>query len=314
MNAKIENRLSMYRTVVSVCDKASAEIQTVPALWTNYQEFSNLVTELDDLIQLQMKQIGGITVDKQESRDALVTLMLNVSVIIKAYAADTGNAELYAAAHYTPSKLRRMRDEAMYQAAEIIYDLTDENAAELPPYGYTPVMLTDLADAIADYKDRVEDPDEARKMRKVYTKAIKNLDKRIRKMLSRRIDNGMKALGITEPMISEKYQSARVIYDYSSGRKREQIEESLAKSAFMGVVTDGEGLSVADAIVRIEGTTTNTLTDSDGEYLLEVPAGTWNIIVSKDGYTEVRDNTVEILAGETLEKDFTLESTASDAA
>lgn len=314
MNAKIENRLSMYRTVVSVCDKASAEIQTVPALWTNYQDFRNLVTELDEMIQLQMKNIGGITVDKQESRDALVTLMLNVSVIIKAYAADTGDSELYAAAHYTPSQLRRMRDEAMYLASEIIHDLTDANAANLPPYGYVPAMLTDLAAAIADYKDRIEDPDEARKMRKVYTRNIRRIDKRIRRMLARRIDNGMKALGITEPMIAEKYQSARVIYDYSSGRKKEQIEEGLAKAAFSGVVTDGDGLAVVDAIVRIDGTTINTLTDSDGEYLLEVPAGTFNIIVSKDGYSEVRDNDVEILAGETLEKDFTIELAASDAA
>lgn len=314
MNAKIENRLSMYRTVISVCDKVTAEIQTVPALWTNYQEFRDLVSELDDIVQLQMKQIGGITVDKQESRDALVNLMQNVSVIIKAYAANTGNAELYTAAHYTPSSLLRIRDEALYEAAEILHDLADANAAELPPYGYVPAMLTDLADAITDYKDRVEDPDEARKMRKVYTKNINDLDKRIRKMLNRRIDNGMKALGITEPLIAQKYQSARVIYDYSSGRKKEQIEDTVAKAAFTGVVTDGEGLAVADALVRIENTTINAYTDDDGEYLLEVPAGKWNIIVSKEGYDEVRDNNVKIEAGESLDKDFTINITAGDTA
>ena len=310
MNAKIENRLSMYRTVISVCDKVTAKIQTVPALWTNYQEFRDLVSELDEIVQLQMIQIGGITVDKQESRDALITIMQNVSVIIKAYAANVGNSELYTAAHYTPSSLLRMRDEAVYEAAEILYDLTDVNAAELPPYGYTPALLTELADAITDYKDRVEDPDEARKMRKVFTKNITDLDKRIRKTLERRIDNGMKALGITEPLIAQKYKSARVIYDYS-GRKKEQIEESTATAAFTGVVTDAEGLGVADALVRIENTTINTYTDDDGEFLLEVPAGKWNIIVSKEGYTEVRDNNVKIDAGESLDKDFTINTTES---
>jgi uncharacterized membrane protein len=82
----------------------------------------------------------------------------------------------------------------------------------------------------------------------------------------------------------------------------------------MGVVTDGDGLPVEDAIVRIEGTTLNTYTDADGEYMIEVPEGTHNIVVWKDGFVEARDNDVDIGGGESVEVDFVLDTSGSAAA
>jgi len=311
MNSKIENRLSMYRTVESVCDKVGTQIQTVPALWTNYQLFKTTIVELDDMVQLQIKKIKGITADKNTSREKLIELMQNISVVVKAYAAEIGNSELYNAVHYSPSSLRRMRDETLYEAANIVRTLADANVAELPPYGFIPSVLVDLGAAIDDYKDKIEDPDEARKMRKVYTRAINDIDKRLRKLLYERIDNGISALGVTNPLIAKRYKSARVIYDYSSGKKKAVVENELI-AMLSGTITDTEGLPVSDVTVRIDTTTINTLTDADGEYLLEVPAGTYNLIVSMEGYNETRENNLKIASGDDLVKDFTIEASATE--
>jgi hypothetical protein len=151
-------------------------------------------------------------------------------------------------------------------------------------------------------------------MRKVYTEKIKIIDKAISTMLAQKVDHGIEMLGIAHPMITDKFKSARVIYDYS-GRRKEHIELSVVRNGvFMGVVTDGDGLPVEDAIVRIEGTTLNTYTDADGEYMIEVPEGTHNIVVWKDGFVEARDNDVDIGGGESVEVDFVLDTSGSAAA
>lgn len=307
MNSKIENRLSMYRTVISVCDKAAPQIQTVAALWTNYQAFKSLVDEFDALIQLQIKKTKGIAADKNDAREKLIELIQHIAAVVKSYAAESGNSELYAAVHYSPSSLRKMRDELLYEAANVVRTLADQNAAELPPHGFIPSVLADLVTAIDEYKDKIEDPDEARKMRKVYTREIKALDFRLRKLLNERIDNGVRALGVTQPMIAKRYAAARVIYDYSSGRKKE-ISESDLPATLSGTITDGDGMPVPDVLIRIEGTTINTQTDEEGEYLIEVTPGVHNIIATMSGYNEARENNINFAAGDDIVKDFILSS------
>jgi hypothetical protein len=193
----------------------------------------------------------------------------------------------------------------MYEVAVILYGLVELHAAELPQYGYTPAMLSELSDAIADYKDRVEAPTEARKMRKVYTKKISMIDKDIRVILKTSIDNSMVILGYSKPLIEEKYKSARRIYNYR-GRNKDGIEEADTNAVIMGEVYDMASLPLADALVRIENSTVHTYTDNDGVFLLEVPAGRHNIVVTKEGYAGVRENNVVVDAGESLERGFVL--------
>lgn len=312
MKKQIENRLGMYRTVITYCEKVTTEMQSIPALWNNYQTFKTKVEELDDMIQLQMKQLKGIAEDKRESRERMMYLLIKVSATLKGYTGEIGDMELYRAAHYSLSSLRKMRDDAVYEAASIVYDLADAESANLGPYGFTAALLTDFGDAIADYKRKVSEPEEAIKMRKFYTRSIADIDHLIRELLNRRIDNGIEILGLNYPAITKKYKNARVIYD-RNGRRKESIELSVpTNGVFMGVVTDGDGLPVEDAIVRIEGTTLNTYTDADGEYMIEVPAGTYNVVVWKYGFMEARDNDVDIGGGDSVEVDFEL--TVSPAA
>jgi len=314
MKKQIENRLGMYRTVITDCEKVTTEMQSIPALWTNYQTFKAKVEELDDMIQLQMKQLKGIAEDKRESRERMMYLLIKVSATLKGYADETGDMELYRAAHYSPSGLRAMRDDAVYEAANIVLDLANTHSANLGPYGFTAALLTDFGDAIVDYKSKVSEPEEAIKMRKFYTRSIADIDHLIRELLARRIDNGIEILGLTHPSITQKYKNARVIYD-RNGRRKESIELSVpTNGVFMGIVTNGDGLPVEDAIVRIEGTTLNTYTDPDGEYMIEVPSGTYNIVVWKDGFAETRDNDIDIGAGDSVEKDFVMIVSPASAA
>jgi iron complex outermembrane receptor protein len=76
-----------------------------------------------------------------------------------------------------------------------------------------------------------------------------------------------------------------------------------------GRVTDASsGTPIADAQVRVIGSTTGVMTRSDGSYRLVLGPGRYELRVSRIGYAAARDS-VRVDAAVTVTKDFTLEQT-----
>ena len=76
-----------------------------------------------------------------------------------------------------------------------------------------------------------------------------------------------------------------------------------------GRVTDASsGAPIADAQVRVIGTTTGVMTRMDGSYRLALAPGRHELRVSRIGYAAARDSVV-LDAAVTVTKDFRLEQT-----
>ena len=76
-----------------------------------------------------------------------------------------------------------------------------------------------------------------------------------------------------------------------------------------GRVTDASsGAPVADAQVRVIGSTTGVMTRADGTYRLVLAPGSYQMRVSRIGYAAARDS-VRLDAAVTVTKDFRLEQT-----
>ncbi len=77
-----------------------------------------------------------------------------------------------------------------------------------------------------------------------------------------------------------------------------------------GNVIDGQsGESMIGANVYLEGTTFGAATDMDGNYvILNVPVGSYELVVAMIGYAEMRIQNVEVKAGETTKLDVTVQS------
>ncbi|HZO20417.1 MAG TPA: TonB-dependent receptor, partial [Gemmatimonadaceae bacterium] len=76
-----------------------------------------------------------------------------------------------------------------------------------------------------------------------------------------------------------------------------------------GRVTDASsGAPVADAQVRVAGTTTGVMTRTDGTYRLSLAAGSYELRVSRIGYAAARDS-VRVEAGASVTKDFRIDQT-----
>lgn len=79
------------------------------------------------------------------------------------------------------------------------------------------------------------------------------------------------------------------------------VGSMLAQRTISGKITDGKGESLIGASVLVKGTTTGTITDFDGNYTLDVPAGGKTLIFSYTGF-----ETQELAIGASDVMDVTL--------
>ncbi|PKP01286.1 MAG: hypothetical protein CVU11_15675 [Bacteroidetes bacterium HGW-Bacteroidetes-6] len=307
MTGNAENKLSMVHTALGTCDKAAAILQTIPALWNTYQTAVAKAEVVEDYVQNQIRRIDGITIDKRKSRMKLINYVMVASGLVRAYANDSDNDTLTNEVKVSRSKLQHMRDEVMFDKAKVVIDIALSMQTLIAPYGLTPTIAANMQTALDDYHTRLQSTTQARAEKKYYTRQVNVLINELVALLRNNLDVNMEVLMMSHPEVVEKYRNSRVIYDYSTGRKKKVIEEEDA-SVLSGTVTDVDGFPLADARVVIEGTSIHTTTDADGEYLIDsVPAGKYNLVISIAGYKEVRENQMEIAAGGDLVKDFVME-------
>lgn len=314
MDSKHENVLSMLRSVLEVIDRDSTAFQAVPALWATCGEFRNKVAEIEQTVSDQVRHLNGITLDKQNSREKLIELSVQLSGIIKAYAGFSNNMNLFKQVHYTASSLLKMRDETMYDTCVIIRDAANQNQASLTDFGLTSQTIPDYDAVLTDYHNRIEEPKNARARRKYYTKQIALLTRQATSILKLRLDTNIMAIATAHPETAKVYTNSRSIYNYGSHRKRTPIDDSENNAFITGTILDADESPVEGALVTVENTEINCLTDEEGEYYLEnIPAGSYTLIISKDGYDTITDNTIVVAAADEITKDYTLQVSANPA-
>ena len=86
-------------------------------------------------------------------------------------------------------------------------------------------------------------------------------------------------------------------------------QEEITAYTLSGTVSDENGDPVADAAVTVSGDYSGeTTTDGQGVYSLELPAGSYTLTVSKEGYDDATA-TVEVSGSDISNKDITLNTT-----
>ena len=82
------------------------------------------------------------------------------------------------------------------------------------------------------------------------------------------------------------------------------------KSKITGTVLDSEsGDPLIGANIYLDNTSLGSASDLDGRYvILNVPAGSYTLVVSVIGYAEIRIRNVEVQAGEITKMDVALQS------
>ncbi len=220
--------------------KVQDNLEDNAAAYSSHMQIAPTKALLDAQIQIIIEAAGratenttGVAEDKQQTRQALETVMYNVANGIHSYAEDNNNNTLANKVNYTKSDLKKMQDTELQQKAQYLNTyLTPVVLAALPGYN---VAASDIADlpaltityftAIPEVKDAIE----------AKTVAGNDVDRGIaesRKLLEK-LDGYVNSYRNNAATVAlwEEYQLARAIDDNPSGGGGDVYEEGVNPGA-----------------------------------------------------------------------------------
>jgi len=206
-----ENKLSMYRAVITVLDNNAAEYAGVTALVTQVGNLHSSVDLIGQLAQTQTANITGVTLDKAMLQGQMVDMALRVAGALKAFASTGNNATLLQQADINKSTFTRARDDLRDDIAQQIHALANTNIAALAPFGITAATLSALQTRIDAYIAAIGSPRVARVKIKTATELLETEFARTDMILNDRIDGLIEQFKDSGTNFYADYKNARRI-------------------------------------------------------------------------------------------------------
>ena len=311
VNKKTENRVSMYKVVLFLCEQNLTLMALFVSINNLYLLFKQKVNEIDLLIQQKLIITTGLSVDKKNLKIQLADLTERVSGAVHAYADSINDNTLMNEVHYTEAKLRTMRDTVLIDVCRNVYNIANANAANIAGFGVDAVMLLTYNTSIGLFENKSPQPIEAREHSAMLTLVIREKEKEIRAFLKNRFDKSINMLKASDPNFVKEYSNARQIIDAGIRHLGDEVlAETLEEMANLrGCITDADGNPIEDAIIEISNETgvLSEEPDEDGDYVHEaIPRGTYKVKVSCYGYLPVVEE-MEFNTNDEKIKDFVLE-------
>ena len=224
MTAVQENKLSMYRAVVTFSDDAPwvSIIASVPMLQNKFAALGHLVTPLDASGEGQStstQQSTGATEDKKNRRTSLIIAILAVAGPLYALGASLGDNEMTAVADVTESRLKTLRDDLLGSRANSIHVLASANAPALIPAGVTAANLLDLLNRKNTWIANSQRPRQLKAVAKGHSATLVTQFKAVDALLKEQIDKLVLPFKATSPSFYAVYTANRVIHD-TAGKKK----------------------------------------------------------------------------------------------
>jgi len=303
MEKKIENRISMYKTVIGLCDANTTILNEIPAFGGKLLQFKGKVSVIDATAALQMLDISGHARDKATARGALEATATALAGAMASFAEAKGNLTLKAEADFTASELKLARDEELVYHCDNLHDKINRNIAELTPYGITEPVLEAYEDLLEAYEAKTYDPTLARTDKKAHTRLLKEQTRDASRFLKRNMDPLAKMFDVQHHEFYLQYRNARIIYDL---RGRKEDEEML--TAIGGTVVDAITQEPLRGVhLWIQGTNLATDSDVEGRYeiILEA-AGRYVVQGQKIGYVIYTSAEQDVAEGQRQELEVEL--------
>ncbi len=131
---------------------------TIPNFDTLFPEFTDNINQIQIIRENQEVDRTGIAAKKEQLRNDLIALALDVSRKTEAYSKMTDNLVLENEVHYSESDFKRSADTILKDRAMLIYNKANSDLAVLETYGITESILKSLKNAIDLYNDAIPKP------------------------------------------------------------------------------------------------------------------------------------------------------------
>ncbi len=302
-----ENKLSMNRATETVLNNNNSIWSANTLFDTVKTAFSDKIADLVNARQRQLEINTGIAVDKKVLKNLLITQAGSIGAKLVIFAEDTNNNELLDEVNLSHSKLDKSRDEVVAGLCQNIHDHADDNIALLAPYGITAGMLTTFQSAITLYSAKAPQPRVAAAAKKAVTAQIVTLTKDIDKVLKNRLDKLMEDYKTSEAEFYNAYKAARIIINLGATHTRLQthVKDQNGDPLKLAIV-----FLLQNNLVRYAGKSN----DKGNVLLSKVKPGTYDLKVSKDGYTSKTETGILFKAGKQTSRIVSLTPGSSNPA
>lgn len=299
METKQKGKTKMYLGVKDCLLANAAITATLPNFAGYFTAFQNGLT----LIQVNNEQQGfdkaGIATSKSKIKKNLMTLTIDASHKVLAYAVFTNNVVLQKEIRYTESMLKRFGETDLRDIAQGVYDRTQTNIAALNVYGITAATQTAFQAAIIAFTNAIPKTRagiiEKRQSTKQIESAIQTTDAALKN-----IDLLVEIVKLTQPAFYMSYKLNRKV-----------IDKGHSSLVLKGGITDAEtGKPILAASVLIQNQVntmalkTESFVNADlplitvktamkgGFFVKKLADGYYTVTIKKNGYQDLVTNVI----------------------
>ncbi|MBR8536029.1 hypothetical protein KDU71_10705 [Carboxylicivirga sediminis] len=222
MDARQNNKMSMYIATMRVLRSQEATLNTVPALADGITQFDALVQAIDAAHRIQMTYSSANSKMKIKEEDEMIQATVQVAAALYVYAHDNKLPGLKSQVGITPSSLKRMTDKELKNACQLVLELAETYVGDLADYGVTPEVVATLKKEIEDYATLIATPRNEIVTRSQATARLKELFDEADELLKNKLDKLMVLMEVQQPAIYKTYLAARVIVDLKSSKTTEE--------------------------------------------------------------------------------------------
>lgn len=174
---------------------------------------ATLVAAINKCLKIQQEDTSGITTQKRNSKRSLARFIYAISSIIRTFAYDNKNFELYNKVRICTSDIYKKDQTSMLQYVNTVKEYANENKEALIPYGLKDEMFADLDAGVKDFEYWDNRPRDARKEKATATSEMKAKFEELRDIVLGNLDNAMEKYIITDSLFYDAYLKIRDIDD-----------------------------------------------------------------------------------------------------
>lgn len=296
MRTDYENKYSMYLTVKEFFATWIAVLNLLPHFNGFHTAFLNDLQAIQNLSEHQLfdNKGNGLNKMRKELKLALITLAVQTTDKLYAYALFIKDQILQNELHYSVSKLKLSSDSTVLKWSKGIYDRSKLHLTDVASYGINDTTQSDFKKLIDDFEKSMPAQRINATNKKLNTAKLADHIEKVDRSLVQ-IDALIKILTSTEPTLCITYELSRKVLNYG-----------IRTIAIRGLITDSAtkiGLKgVTIAFLNADGTTMQPLivkkTAAKGGFNIKsFTEGVYLIKMTKVGYNDLT-STHTIVNGE----------------
>lgn len=289
MTSEQESRFSMQLVTRDFLIVNAPITATLPNYAGFFTAVNNGITQIQVIREQQEFDKTGIAVNKTQLKTSLISLAIDVSRKVVAYATIANNSILLKEVKYTESDLKKSADTILKDRCQVIYDRANSNLAALATYGVTAAILTNLLNALTAYNTSIPKPRLGIADKKLATEQLAALLKSVDDNLAK-IDALVEIVRITQANFYSGYKTARKIVETGVGSlsAKGKITDSVSGAGLKGATitftseTGARNAKTGNAFVPV----VKKSADLGGFNIKTLPEGSYNVTITKPGYKD----------------------------